>query len=97
MGITSDSDDGRYTATASTWHRKRLFGDDLLTYQFVVQDPGGSILRTRDILVPVNMLAEAFGSATDQQFPFADRGTIKWDGRSVVFAIGGAHLQTINL
>ena len=97
MGITSDSDDGRYTATASTWHRKRLFGDDLLAYQFVVEDPGGSILRTSDIPVPVNMLAEAFGSATDQQFPFADRGTINWHGRSVVFAIGAANLHTIDL
>ncbi len=95
--LRSDSNDGPYLATGSTWHHMRVFGDDVLTYRFIAVGKGGTVFKTREIPVPVNLLARAFPTATDRNYPFAERGNIRWHEHSVEFCIGDLSLHTIKL
>jgi serine/threonine protein kinase len=95
--LSSVSDDEQYSAKASTWHRMRVFSGDHLTYRFVVQGKGGSLVMEREIPVPVNVLAKDYLVPPNKDLYFGNKGNIRWHENSVGFCIGDLSIHSIGL
>jgi serine/threonine protein kinase len=90
--LVNDSPDGRYTASAVTFHAMRVFGDDALYYRFTVQGVGGAVFKIWDIPVPTAKLATKYLAMPIDAFVFSSNGgRIEWsaDGERVSFSLRG--------
>ncbi|MFT5468003.1 MAG: serine/threonine protein kinase [Verrucomicrobiales bacterium] len=93
--LSLDSDDQQHLAMGSTWRRTAVFGDDRLTFRFVVQGKGGTIQEKREIPVPVDQLAKDYRVAPASDYFFGDKGNIQWSESSVEFQIEDLTLHKI--
>lgn len=98
-GVSSESPDGQYIASASTWHAMRIAGSDAFFYRFNVQGRGGGVFEKREIPVPISKLTTNYLAQPFVYYDFGKHGLIDWTagGRRVSFSVRGVEVFTYDV